>query len=91
MIRRQNAREGVKLTFALPAEAVDGRVSVVGDFNGWTPGRHPLVKRSNGTRSAVVTVPGPGSYRFRYLGESGHWFNDADADAFAGDDGVVTV
>ena len=52
------ARSGaVRVTFALPATEPAGAVSVVGDFNGWDPYAHPLRKRGNGVRSAVVTIP----------------------------------
>ena len=51
MIRRQKKGELTRLTFALPLDGHHGAVSVVGDFNDWTPGTHTLVKRSNGTRS----------------------------------------
>ncbi|MFH5823868.1 isoamylase early set domain-containing protein [Georgenia sp. AZ-5] len=70
---------GYKLTFSLPANHPAGAVSVVGDFNDWTPGAHPLRKRSNGTMSASVTVPAGSRVRFRYLGTDGHWFDDPDA------------
>lgn len=79
------------LTFALPAHAVDGPVSVVGTFNGWTPGEHVLRRRSNGTVSASVTVPAGSQVRFRYLGPQGLWFDDADADEITPDGSVVLV
>jgi 1,4-alpha-glucan branching enzyme len=88
MIRRQPKGRDVKVTFALPAEH-DVRVSVVGDFNGWTPGAHALVKRSNGTRSVSVTVPQGSVHRFRYLAENGHWFDDPEADAYTHDGGLL--
>ncbi len=77
------------LTFALPAAELDGPVSVVGTFNDWTPGAHPLRRRSNGTASTSVTVPTGTTVRFRYLGEHGRWFDDADADAITPEGGVV--
>ena len=79
------------LTFALPTSALDGAVSVVGTFNDWTPGAHPLRRRSNGTASAAVTVPLGTTVRFRYLGERGRWFDDAEADEITPDGGVVHV
>lgn len=79
-----------KVTFVLPAADPAGRVSVVGDFNDWTPGRHELRKRSNGTRSVSVTVPAGSSLTFRYLGENGHWFDDPDVEVHA-HGGVLTV
>ena len=65
-----------KITFALPSDHPAGKVSVVGNFNDWTPGADLLKKRSNGTMSATVTVPSDyivafepvrsGSSSFRY-------------------------
>ena len=66
----------VRVTFALPREAPRGAVSVVGDFNGWDPFAHPLRRRSNGTRSATVTIPAGRTLHFRYLSEGGIWFDD---------------
>jgi 1,4-alpha-glucan branching enzyme len=70
----------VKVTFVLPADEPTGAVSVVGDFNGWDPFSHPLRKRTNGTRSAVVKVPAGSRLHFRYLAEGGMWFDDENAD-----------
>jgi hypothetical protein len=69
----------VRVTFTLPAREPAGAVSVVGDFNGWDPFAHPLRKRSNGHRTAVVTVPAGATLHFRYLAEGGHWFDDDTA------------
>jgi 1,4-alpha-glucan branching enzyme len=80
MIRRKKAATGVTVTFALD-DTVTGSVSVVGDFNDWTPGAHVLRKRSNGTRSVSVTLPVGRPARFRYLADGGHWFDDPQADA----------
>jgi hypothetical protein len=93
VIRRSNdKRTGkVKLTFALPMDAHDGTVSVVGDFNEWTPGRHTLVKRANGTRSVAVSLPSGTQSRFRYLGEGGYWFDDHDADHLDHQGGLLRV
>jgi 1,4-alpha-glucan branching enzyme len=68
-----------KIQFVLPDDVHDGPVSAVGDFNGWRPGAHKLVRRSNGTRSVTVTVPPGQELRFRYLGSGGVWFDDPDA------------
>lgn len=79
-----------KLTFVLPAAEPAGRVSVVGDFNDWTPGAHELRKRSNGTRSVSVSLPKGSTVRFRYLGENGVWFDDPEAEQTS-EGGLVTV
>lgn len=77
------------LTFVLPVPDLDGPVSVVGTFNDWTPGAHPLRRRSNGTASASVVVPAGSTVRFRYLGTHGRWFDDADADEITPEGSLV--
>jgi 1,4-alpha-glucan branching enzyme len=74
-------RGKVRVTFVLPATEPAGAVSVVGDFNDWNPHAHPLRKRSNGARSAVVTIPAGATLHFRYLAEGGVWFDDETAGA----------
>jgi hypothetical protein len=78
-----------KIQFVLPDDVHDGPVSAVGNFNGWTPGKHKLVRRANGTRSVTVTVPRGELVHFRYLGDAGHWFDDPDAHEFHAGGGVL--
>jgi 1,4-alpha-glucan branching enzyme len=86
------ARGGtVRVTFALPANEPAGAVSVVGDFNNWDPFAHPLRKRSNGTRSTVVTVSPGSTLRFRYLAEGGMWFDDDSAQAADSQGAIISV
>ncbi len=68
-----------RVTFCLPQDAPDGPVSVVGDFNGWEPGRHELKPRRSGERTVTLSLA-PGRYRFRYLGTDGVWLDDDHAD-----------
>ena len=93
MIRRTRVAKSkdIKLTFTLPPDEPPGDVSVVGDFNDWTPGKHRLIKRANGTRSISVTVPSGATVRFRYLGENGHWFDEPQADTIDLDGSVLSV
>ena len=93
MIRRSKVAKSddFKVTFVLPQDEPVGPVSVVGDFNDWTPGTHILAKRTNGTRSVSVTVPKGATVRFRYLGEHGHWFDDPDADRREHDASVIDL
>jgi hypothetical protein len=79
MIRVKKAAAGVTVTFVLD-DTVPGPISVVGDFNDWTPGKHVVRKRSNGTRSVSVTLPTGAPVHFRYLAEGGHWFDEPQAD-----------
>jgi 1,4-alpha-glucan branching enzyme len=78
-------------TFALPAGEPAGAVSVVGNFNNWDPFAHPLRKRSNGTRSTVVTASPGSTLRFRYLAEGGRWFDDEAADTVDGQGATISV
>ena len=81
----------VRVTFVLPADQPQGAVSVVGDFNGWDPYSHPLRKRANGTRSAVVKVRAGSKLRFRYLAEGGLWFDDETAEQRDPDGAMLKV
>ena len=80
----------VKVNFVLSKDSVAGKVSVVGDFNGWDPYVHPLRPRSNGTKSVTVTLPVSQRFAFRYLDEDGQWLDDDGASEFV-DNGVGGV
>ncbi len=85
MIKKVNKRsdDSVKVTFVLPDDHPYGEdVSVVGDFNDWTPGEHRFVRRSNQTYSTNVMLPEEGRYAFRYYSEEQGWINDEEADDF---------
>jgi hypothetical protein len=75
-------RNAIKVSFVLPQDAIPGKTSVVGDFNGWDPLAHPLRPCANGTRSAAVTLPPGRRFAFRYLAEGGRWHDDETAEAF---------
>ena len=93
MIRVQKTRgsDQVKVTFTLDESAPDGPVSVVGDFNDWSPFTHAMRKRSNGARSASITVPPGSEVHFRYLASEGRWFDDDDATEHRADGGILKV
>jgi hypothetical protein len=80
-----------RIQFVLPNDVHDGAVSAVGTFNDWQPGVHKLVRRSNGTRTVAVAVPTGATVRFRYLGEGGVWFDDADAHEITPEGSLVKV
>ena len=86
----------VKVNFVLPKESAAGKVSVVGDFNGWNPARHPLRKRANGTRSVSLSLPAGGRYAFRYVTDDGTWHDDEavgefEPNGFGGANAVLTT
>jgi 1,4-alpha-glucan branching enzyme len=85
-------RDGlVRVTFTLPTSEPTGPVSVVGDFNDWDPHAHPLRRRANKVRSAVVTVPAGSTFRFRYLADGGQWFDDESITPGEGRDAIIAV
>jgi 1,4-alpha-glucan branching enzyme len=84
MIKRRkiSGSETVKVSFILPADDSRLPASVVGDFNQWDPSADRMVRRSNGTFSAVVPLVCGETYRFRYRSEDGTWFNEDAADGY---------
>ncbi|GAA5005491.1 isoamylase [Actinopolymorpha pittospori] len=80
-----------KIQLVLPDDVHDGPVSAVGTFNDWTPGRHRLIRRNNGTRSVTLTVARGQELRFRYLGSGGRWFDDPDAEAVDHEGSVIRI
>ncbi|RCG17257.1 glycoside hydrolase family 13 [Sphaerisporangium album] len=79
-----------RITFLLPLDQPYDAVSVVGDFNDWSPGRHELRRRRNGTRTVSVILP-QGVHRFRYLATGGVWFDDETADAIDHDGSLIKL
>ncbi|MGW5849126.1 isoamylase early set domain-containing protein [Streptomyces sp. NPDC055254] len=84
MLERKQVKDRVHVTFVLPAEAPPGAVSVVGDFNEWQPGAHPLEARRDGMRAVSVVLPAKSVHSFRYLAEGDHWFDEDQADGHDG-------
>jgi 1,4-alpha-glucan branching enzyme len=89
VLERTRSKSALEVTFVLPAEEPRGQVSVVGDFNGWQPGAHPLEERLDGMRAVTVKMPTGRRMRFRYLAEGDHWFNDEAADGYDGDNSLL--
>ncbi|MCF2444465.1 isoamylase early set domain-containing protein [Dyadobacter sp. CY345] len=75
----------VKVTFTLPAEAVEKteKVSLVGEFNGWNPEEAvALKKQKDGSfKGSLDLIPGK-EYQFRYLLDNEKWENDWEADKY---------
>jgi 1,4-alpha-glucan branching enzyme len=91
MLKRSAMRNGrTRVTFSLPTDQPPGAVSVVGDFNGWQPGRHELTKKKNGIRSVTADLRS-GSHRFRYLATDDVWFDDPAADQIDGSGSVIVI
>jgi 1,4-alpha-glucan branching enzyme len=62
------------------------KVSVIGDFNGWKPGSHPLKPRGDGSGIWEGFIPGVGTgtlYKYHIVSRyHGYQFNKADPFAF---------
>ena len=84
MLKREAVKGSnqVKVTFVIPDDPNQSRVSVVGDFNNWDPKATTFTKRQNNTRSVSATLDAGQRYRFRYYTADGNWFNDDSADAY---------
>jgi 1,4-alpha-glucan branching enzyme len=80
----------IKISFALPEDHPHAaHAYVAGTFNDWDPQADRLIRRSNQTYSAVVTLDKGERYEYRYVTEDGDWFNVGDADAYEGENGVL--
>jgi len=80
---KKRDRDRVKVPFVRPEDHPYGDdVSVVRDFNDWTPGEHAFVRRSNQTDSTNVTLRQGDRYAFRYYSDEVGWVNEEAADGF---------
>ncbi len=89
MLERALRKNTAMVTFVLPAGMPPAEVSVVGDFNDWRPGVHPLTPRKDGNRAVTVELPTGRSHSFRYLAADDHWFNDDTADGQDGPNSLI--
>lgn len=73
-----------KVTFRLPAEAVQGakEVHLVGDFNNWDTKATPMTFLKDGSVKAVVNLETGKDYKYRYLIDGHKWENDWKADRY---------
>jgi 1,4-alpha-glucan branching enzyme len=66
-----------RVIFAVEAPKAK-KVCLVGDFNDWDGGRHPM-KRSQSGKWEKIAVLAPGRYEYRFLVD-GEWWNDPEND-----------
>ncbi|WP_411103142.1 isoamylase early set domain-containing protein [Streptomyces sp. cmx-4-9] len=89
MLERKQLKGRTKVTFVLAENAPAGPVSVVGDFNDWTPGAHTLQPRGDGTRAVTVALAPQSAHSFRYLAAGDYWFDEESADGHDGTNGLL--
>jgi hypothetical protein len=82
------SRQVWKVTFELPkAELPAGieakTVHLVGEFNDWDPVATPMRRSKKSVYRAALELEPAREYRFRYLINREHWYNDWHADAYA--------
>jgi len=85
-----------RVTFELPPDVPARSVSLCGEFNGWSPDRHRLIRRKDGRFSITVALDKDRSYRYRFLLDGERWENDWTADryvhnGFGGEDSLIEV
>lgn len=84
MLKKTPLRGGqnYRVTFTLPPGSDARTAFVVGEFNDWERGVHPLLRRRGGQLSTSLTLKTGREYRFRYLLDGGRWENDPQADGY---------
>jgi 1,4-alpha-glucan branching enzyme len=98
MLKKNYSKSGdsCRVTFRLPADVSAETVHLCGEFNEWSPTKHPMKKLKDGSFSVTVTLDVGQSYRFRYLLDNERWENDWDADAYVAnqygtEDSLITI
>lgn len=86
----------VLVAFELPAEVGAESVSLVGEFNGWSPAANPLARQEDGHFRTELRLPAGHRARFRYLIDGQRWENDWSADDYVSnglgaDDSIVDL
>ncbi|KJK57248.1 MULTISPECIES: isoamylase early set domain-containing protein [Actinomycetes] len=91
MLERTRRKNRTEVTFVLPAGHPAGEASVVGDFNDWRPGAHPLAPRPDGSRAVKVALPADQQVGFRYLAHGDYWFDEEAADGHDGRNSLLNT
>lgn len=73
-----------RITFTLPAEAVEGASEVIllGDFNNWNPEVAPRLKKQDASFITIVELEVGNTYHYRFMSNDGRWINDYNAQRY---------
>ncbi len=76
------SRPVCKVGFKVEKEVAGGAgsMSLVGDFNGWNPGAHPMKALKDGSFTVTIDLETGREYQFRYFADNQHWLNEVEAD-----------
>jgi 1,4-alpha-glucan branching enzyme len=98
MVKKAYSQTGQKcrVTFELLPKGDVQTAHICGEFNDWSPTKHPMKRRKDGTFWASLWVASGRQYRFRYLLNGEQWHNEQAADSYVpnpygGEDCVLTV
>jgi 1,4-alpha-glucan branching enzyme len=98
MLKKNYSKTGdsCRVTFKLPGDVSAETVHLCGEFNEWSPTKHPMKRLKDGSFSVTVSLEPGQSYRFRYLLDNERWENDWDADAYVAnqygtEDSLITI
>jgi hypothetical protein len=93
MLKKQyvKSRKIAKVTFEvakeeIPEGVVARSVHLVGDFNNWDTEATPMKRTKGGVFRVMLELEPGREYKFRYLVNREHWFNDWHADAYGTND-----
>ena len=86
----------ISVTFSTFEHDEAGEMSLVGEFNDWSPESHPMRKRKDGAWAATVRLEKGTEHQYRFLVDGEKWVSDPDADGsvhdpYGGKNSVVAV
>lgn len=70
-----------RVTFKVPLDWAEEKVSLVGDFNDWNPEANQMEKNDQYWQTLIRLKPDR-KYKFKYLVDGEYWKNDEQADDY---------
>jgi len=98
MIKKTKIRGSkmISVTFATFEHSEANELSLVGEFNDWSPETHPMRRRKDGAWAATVRLQKGSEHQYRFLVDGADWASDPEADElvenpYGGKNSVVSV
>jgi 1,4-alpha-glucan branching enzyme len=82
MLKKRKFKDKVRVTFIFPAYEGEGKLCLVGDFNGWDQQARPMSRNREGDWETTLDFEPNQQYEYRYLADDRTWHNDPEPDAF---------